>query len=59
MYPAKSKSPFIIRDEDGNPAFKVPFRAVYCSTFRGWLASLILCHVVYRLDPPNLPSLES
>ena len=34
--------------------YKVPFRQVYCETIRQWLASLILCHVVYRLDPPKL-----
>lgn len=59
MHPEKYKSPFVIRDENNVPSFKVPFRAVYCTTFRGWLASLILCHVVYRLDPPYLPSIQS
>jgi hypothetical protein len=30
---------------------------VYCDTLRSWLASVILCHVVYRLSPPNLPKI--
>ena len=37
--------------------YKVPFRQVYCETLRQWLASVILCHVVYRLDPPKLPEI--
>lgn len=32
--------------------WKVPFRMVYCETFRQWVASCILCHIVYRLAPP-------
>lgn len=35
--------------------YKVPGREVYCETLRGWLASVILCHVVYRLSPPPRP----
>lgn len=31
--------------------YKVPGREVYCDTIRKWVASVILCHVVYRLDP--------
>jgi hypothetical protein len=37
--------------------YKVPFRQVYCETLRHWLASVILCHVVYRLAPPKLPKM--
>lgn len=37
--------------------YKVPFRHVYCETLRLWLASVIECHVVYRLRPPNLPEI--
>jgi hypothetical protein len=36
--------------------YKVPLRDVYCSTLRQWLAECILCHVVYRLDPPPTPA---
>lgn len=35
--------------------WKVPFRNSYCSTWRQWLAAVILCHVVYRLSPPPAP----
>jgi hypothetical protein len=35
--------------------YKVPARDVYCETLRHWLASAILCHIVYRLMPPVLP----
>jgi hypothetical protein len=38
--------------------YKVPFRQVYCSTLRQWLASVLLCHVVYKLDPPVLPEIR-
>lgn len=37
--------------------WKVPFRQVYCETFRVWLAEVIHCHVVLKLNPPNLPSI--
>jgi len=37
--------------------YKVPFRDVYCDTLRSYSAEIILCHVVYRLDPPSLPDL--
>jgi hypothetical protein len=36
--------------------WKVPARHVYCDTFRAWLAECILCHVVYRLQPPRVPA---
>lgn len=32
--------------------WKVPFREVYCDTFRMWIAECILCHIYYRLAPP-------
>lgn len=35
--------------------YKVPFRQVYCETLRGWLAEVILCHIVYRIQPPPPP----
>lgn len=37
--------------------WKIPGRDVYCATFRVWLAEMIYCYVVLRLNPPNLPSL--
>jgi len=37
--------------------YKVPFRRVYCETIRQWLASIVLCFVVYKLDPPKLPDI--
>jgi hypothetical protein len=39
--------------------YKVPFRQVYCETIRQWLASVVLSFVVYKLNPPNLPSIPS
>jgi len=33
--------------------WKVPFRMVYCDTFRAWLAETIYCHVCLRIDPPH------
>ena len=38
--------------------WKVPFRDVYCDGFRLWVAAVIRCHVVYRLDPPMLPDIS-
>jgi len=38
--------------------YKVPFRDVHCETLRQWVASIILCHIVYRIDPPKLPELS-
>ena len=38
--------------------YKVPFREVYCYSIRTWLAAVIRCHVVSRLDPPKLPELR-
>lgn len=29
--------------------YKVPFRNVYCETFRDWLAQTIYCHIVIRI----------
>jgi hypothetical protein len=58
MHPANTRTFWVIRDEFGFKHYKVPGRAVYCRTFRSWLASCILCHVVYRLDPPFLPTLS-
>jgi hypothetical protein len=46
-----------MKSEKLSDMWKVPFRQVYCETFRQWLATTILCHVVYRLDPPALPNL--
>lgn len=37
--------------------WKVPFRDVYCETLRSCIAQTIYCHVVLRLDPPNLPNI--
>ena len=37
--------------------YKVPFRQVYCETIRLWLAAVIRCFVVYKLDPPILPDI--
>lgn len=37
--------------------WKVPFRQVYCSTFKLWVAETIYCHLVLRLNPPNLPKI--
>lgn len=37
--------------------YKVPFREVYCESLRGWLACVIRSHIVYRLDPPILPTI--
>lgn len=38
--------------------YKVPFRNVYCDTFRMWIAETIYCHVVLRINPPtNEPNL--
>jgi hypothetical protein len=36
---------------------KVPFRQIYCETIRQWLASTVLCFVVYKLDHPKLPDI--
>ncbi len=41
----------------GNLGYKTWGRQVYSPTLRFWLASMILCHVVYRLHPPYLPNL--
>ena len=30
--------------------YKVPFRQVYCETLRVWIASVIYCHIVLRLN---------
>jgi len=46
--------------EKGDPMkgyYKVPFRQVYCETFRDWLSELIYCHVCLRLSPPKLPEI--
>lgn len=40
-----------------NGYYKVPGRDVYCDTLRGWLASVVVCHIFYRLAPPKLPKL--
>lgn len=37
---------------------KVPFRRVYCEGIRAWLAETIYCHIVLRIDPPKLASIE-
>ncbi len=37
--------------------WKVPFRQVYCETFRSWVAQTIYCHIVIKLDPPYLPDI--
>lgn len=37
--------------------WKVPFRQVYCESFRGWIAETIYCHVCLRIDPPKLPEI--
>lgn len=38
-----------------NGMHKVPGRAVYCDTWRCWLAEVVLCYVVYKLSPPPTP----
>ena len=37
--------------------YKVPFRQVFCDSLRVWLAEVIHCDIVLRLNPPNLPPL--
>lgn len=37
---------------------KVPFRMVYCQTWRDWIASCILCHIVYKISTPVLPEID-
>ena len=39
--------------------WKVPFRQVYCETIRQWMAEIVLCFVVYKLDPPLLPAIPN
>ncbi|HTB86024.1 MAG TPA: hypothetical protein VK742_20430 [Candidatus Sulfotelmatobacter sp.] len=34
--------------------YKTPFREVYSQTFRLWLASVINCHIVRRLERPTI-----
>ena len=34
--------------------YKVPFRQVYCESFRMWVASCVEIFVVYKLRPPIL-----
>jgi hypothetical protein len=38
--------------------YKVPFRQVFCGSLRSWLASVIECHVVLRLDPPKFTPIQ-
>lgn len=33
--------------------WKTPGREVYNETFRQMFASIVLCYVVYKLDPPR------
>ena len=35
--------------------WKVPFRQVYCETLRQCIGETIYCHIVLRINPPNLP----
>ena len=36
---------------------KVPFRQVYCDTWRSWLGETIYCLIVLKLNPPKLPDI--
>lgn len=36
-----------------NGYIKVPFRPVYCESFRQWIAETIYCHVVLRIKRPK------
>lgn len=38
--------------------YKVPGRMLYCETLRQWAASIVLCYVVYKLDPPPKTELD-
>jgi len=38
--------------------YKVPFRDVYCETFKSWVAQIIKIFIVYKLDPPIIPRLD-
>jgi len=40
-------------DSEMKGYYKVPFRQVYCDSLRLWLASLIECHIVLKLNPPK------
>ena len=35
----------------GKLGWKVPFRQIYCNTFKQWLKSTFWCHVVIKVFP--------
>lgn len=41
-----------LQSVDGFASYKkVPYREVYCDTWRSWLAQVVLIFVVYKIDP--------